>query len=130
MNIKYEIKKISKIYNIEAPNIIFNEYLAFSYSNMTLYLKKIEDEKLLFLSFHEFRHYMQDLYIKKHNDIKAKRYKYEMDNYNNLNYLDLEIEIDAYAFSYMILKKYYNIDYKLNDLIKDKILNYIDNEVI
>ena len=130
MNIKYEIKKISKIYNIEAPNIIFNEYLAFSYSNMTLYLKKIEDEKLLFLSFHEFRHYMQDLYIKEHNDIKAKRYKYEMDNYNNLNYIDLEIEIDAYAFSYMILKKYYNIDYKLNDLIKDKILNYIDKEVI
>ncbi len=126
MNIKTEIKRISKLLNIKEPTIIFNDSLGFSYLDGIIYLKRITNRyKLLFLSIHELRHYYQDIYIKNNNDFISEKWKYEMDNYKMIDYLSYEIEIDAYSFSYLVLKNIYNIDYNLPVEIKNKVLDYI-----
>lgn len=130
MNYEKEIKKISKILNISSPKIINNPYLAFSYMDNVIYYEKIDDKyKLLFLLFHELRHHFQYLYIKNNISKLSNIWKYEMDNYDLNHYLDYDIELDAYSFSYLILKYYYNYDYKLPLIIKNKVLDYINKNM-
>lgn len=126
MNIKNKICHVSRLLNIKMPDIIFNDLIGFSYSKGTLYLRRIGNEKeLLFLSLHELRHYYQDLYIKNNNDSLSIVWKKEMDNYNLKCYINYNIELDAYAFSYLVLKHIFKINYDLPYEIKDKVLDYI-----
>ena len=126
MQIKKEIRRICDLLKITYPNIIFNDNLAFSYCNETIYLKKISNKnKLLFLALHELRHYYQELYVKNNNDFISEKWKYEMDRYKMADYMSYEIELDAYAFSYLILKNIYNIEYVLPNEIKNSVLTYI-----
>ena len=126
MIIKNELIKICKIININPPKIIKNEELAFSYSNGSIYIINDNDIKSLFLSIHELRHYYQDLYIKNNNDEISRIWEYDFKNYDLNNYLNYHIELDAYAFSYLVLKHIYKIDYDLPNVIKSKIYNYIE----
>jgi len=125
MKIKIELSKISKFLNINKPTIIINKELAFSYVNNIIYIDENNDIKSLFLALHELRHHYQYLYIKNNNDELKKIWKNEFDNYDLNNYLNYNIELDAYSFSYLILKYIYKINYNLPYLIKNKILEYI-----
>lgn len=121
------IKKLSRLFNIEEPKIIYNETLGFGYRNKTLYLKKnLEFKKKLFLTIHEFRHYYQDLYIESNDDYLSNLWEYEMKNYDMNNYLSYHIELDAYAFSYLVLNYYFKIPYDLPIIIKENVLHFIE----
>ena len=121
------IKKLSILFNIKEPKIIYNDILGFGYRNKTLYLKKnVEFNKKLFLSIHEFRHYYQDLYIENNDDYLSILWEYEMNNYDIGNYLSYNIELDAYAFSYLVMNYYFNIPYELPNIIKENVLHFIE----
>ena len=88
--------------------------------------------ELLDSCFHELEHHWQRLYVGSFNTPKAIRWKNELDNYNRLDQTQ-EIEIDAYAFSQVILNCEFGLihkhpDYYIQSLIDDyirsrKILN-------
>ena len=46
--------------------------------------------------------------------------------YNQKNYLSNIIELDAYSFSYLYMSKILKIDYELNIIIKDMVIDYIE----
>ena len=123
---KNYIKRLCNILNIKEPQIIFNNELGFSYSNKIIYVKGVDDlTKFLFLLFHELRHYYQDLYRENNNDEISRIWNYEFDNYDMNNYLDYNIEMDAYAFAYLSIK-YFKIDYEMPEEISNLILEYIN----
>ena len=102
---KNYINKLCNMLKINNPIIIYNNELGFSYSNNKIYVKRINDKKrLLFLSLHELRHYYQDYYICNFNNEISDIWKYEFDNYNMDNYLNYNIELDAYSFAYISMK--------------------------
>ena len=52
-------------------------------------------------------------------------YEIEFSNYEEFNYHHLNIELDAYAFSYIMMKKIFNIDYDFKIITKERIMSYI-----
>ena len=81
--------------------------------------------ELLDSCFHELEHHWQRLYVGSFNTPKAIRWKNELDNYNRLDQTQ-EIEIDAYAFSQVILNCEFGLVYKHKDLyIQSLIDDYI-----
>ncbi len=125
--IRKYIRRLSILFNIEEPKIVYNDLLGFGYKNKTLYLKKeIDFNKKLFLSIHEFRHYYQELYIENNMDYLSILWEYEMNNYSLDNYLSYSIELDAYAFAYLAMNNYFHIKYELPEIIKENVLHYIE----
>lgn len=125
--VKKYLKNLSKLLDIKMPKILYNELIGFGYRNGIIYLKRnIEFKKQLFLSIHEFRHYYQELYYKNHDDYLSDLWRYEMNNYDMNNYLSYNIELDAYAFAYLIMNNYFHIDYELPNVIKENVLHFIE----
>lgn len=84
---------------------------------------------------HELEHYYQLHYVANYNTPKALRWKKELDNYitseNVIGNLIQEIEIDAMAFSQIVLETDYGIIYRHeNPLIQELIDNYIHSRKI
>ena len=74
--------------------------------------KYINDyEELLDSCIHELEHHWQRLYIANYDTPKARRWEKELENYNRLD-VTQEIEIDAYAFSQVILSCEFGITHK------------------
>ncbi len=80
---------------------------------------------------HEYRHVFQIFYANMFNDERAKRWRVELSNLVNTsnmdkvgsNYINQELEIDAFAFTQYYLEKYEDIPVK-NKIAKfDKYIN-------
>ena len=80
--------------------------------------------------FHELEHHWQRIYIANYDTPKAKRWKTEYENYDKYNQTQ-EIEIDACAFSQVILSCEFGIKYKHpNKYIQYLIDDYINSRKI
>lgn len=117
--------KLAKIYNLEKPNIIYNDIIGYCYSNLTIYLKRNNTKSHVFLLLHEFRHYYQDC-VRYNNSLYSIKINDNFKKYNQKNYLSNIIELDAYSFSYLYMSKILKIDYELNIIIKDMVIDYIE----
>ena len=79
---------------------------------------------------HELEHHWQRLYIANNNTPKALRWKKEFENYDKYNQIQ-EIEIDACAFSQVILSCEFGLSYKHpNQYIQLLIDDYINSRKI
>ena len=79
---------------------------------------------------HELEHHWQRLYIANNNTPKALRWKKEFENYDKYNQIQ-EIEIDACAFSQVILSCEFGLRYKHpNQYIQLLIDDYINSRKI
>lgn len=79
---------------------------------------------------HELEHHWQRLYIANNNTPKALRWKKEFENYDKYNQTQ-EIEIDACAFSQVILNCEFGFNYKHpNKYIQLLIDDYINSRKI
>ena len=79
---------------------------------------------------HELEHHWQRLYIANNNTPKALRWKKEFENYDKYNQIQ-EIEIDACAFSQVILSCEFGLRYKHpNKYIQLLIDDYINSRKI
>lgn len=79
---------------------------------------------------HELEHHWQRLYIANNNTPKALRWKKEFENYDKYNQIQ-EIEIDACAFSQVILSCEFGLSYKHpNKYIQLLIDDYINSRKI
>ena len=82
---------------------------------------KYKEDKVTMVAalIHELEHYYQILYASNYDTPKARRWKKELQNYiaegNPLGNILQEIEIDAEAFSQVILECEYGIKYKNPD---------------
>lgn len=113
---------MSKVLNIIPPKVIYIQNGISFYSQGILHIKLYEDvTKTLFLALHELRHYYQECYIKSYKNDLTKLIEYEMNSYNELNYNDLFIEMDAYAFAYYVMVHFIHIDYKPSLIVKEMI---------
>ena len=113
---------MTKMLNI--PNIKVYYGVMNYYFNNKIVIKRGSYKKCLFMALYELRHYYQEYYIK-YNDNKISRLiRYEMSNYNNLDYESLYIEMDAYYFSYYVFKNILQIDYAYNIKIIEMIKKY------
>ena len=119
------IIKVSKILNINLPRFINNSELAFSYKPGVIYYKYLKKPNFYAAIFHELRHHYQFIYKEKNNDDLAMLYEIEFSIYEKLNYYNINLELDAYAFSYIMMKKLFNIDYDFKIITKERIMSYI-----
>ncbi|MDE6408047.1 MAG: hypothetical protein K2K50_05525, partial [Anaeroplasmataceae bacterium] len=91
--------------------------------------------KLLDATLHELEHYYQNFYALNFTSPKARRWKKELTNYigldNPAEYVLQEIEIDACAFSQIVLATEFGIMYKYpNPEIQCLIEEYINSKKI
>ena len=93
--------------------------------------KYIDDYvELLDSCFHELEHHWQRIYIANNDTPKARRWKEEFKHYNRLD-VTQEIEIDAYAFSQVILNCEFGLIHKHpNDYVQILIDDYIRSRKI
>lgn len=96
---------------------------------------KNDKEMLVAASVHELEHWYQILYVSNYNTPKAKRWRLELENYisdkNPNMYILQEIEIDAEAFTQIVLETEFGITYRnSNPLIQKLIDKYIRSEKI
>ena len=117
--IKKIINDISNILRINPPNIKYG--LVNGYFTNLIVIKKEEYHKCLFIALHELRHHYQKYYIKNNNDYISSLLKYEMDNYDCLDYKNLYMEMDAYYFSVYVFMYILKIDYKIENILLDRI---------
>mgnify|MGYP003398199019 FL=1 len=102
-------------------------------------LKVAPDYELYITSFHEMRHIYQHCCVDFRNKVRFSKYfkeprervlqwKKEFANYyvseveDDLKYLGQDCEIDAIAFSYLMMKKLYEADMSIPNVIQDKVL--------
>ncbi len=86
--------------------------------------------ELLDACLHELEHHWQRLYIANNNTPKALRWKNELEHYEKYNQIQ-EIEIDACAFSQVILNCEFGINYKHpNEYVQLLIDDYINSRKI
>ena len=86
--------------------------------------------ELLDSCMHELEHHWQRFYIGSNDTPKARRWKNELEHYNKYN-ITQEIEIDAYAFSQVILSCEFGIIHKHPDkYIQFLIDDYINSRKI
>ena len=124
---KNTITKICKILNISLPRFINNKYLAFSYTPGVIYYKYLKKPDFYAAIFHELRHHYQYLYIKNNDNSLASLYELEFSFYDKLNYYKLNVELDAYAFSFLMMKNFFNINYQFKNIKEEVIINYIND---
>lgn len=91
--------------------------------------------QLMNITIHEFEHLYQSIYIQNFDTPKAKRWRKEMNNYiggdNPIAYIMQEIEIDAHAFSQIVLATDYGIIYNHPDPIVQLMIDkYIKSKKI
>ena len=94
--------------------------------------KKYKDDYIELLDgcLHELEHHWQRLYIANNNTPKALRWKKEFENYDKYHQIQ-EIEIDACAFSQVILSCEFGLSYKHpNQYIQLLIDDYINSRKI
>ena len=121
--IKRIINDISILLGVNPPNIKYGSFNG--YFNDLIIIKKEEYHKSLFIALHELRHHYQMNYIKNNDDYISLLLRYEMDNYNNLDYKNLYMEMDAYYFSVYVFMYILKMDYKIDNVLLDMILKYI-----
>lgn len=93
---------------------------------------KYKDDKVMLVaaSVHELEHWYQILYVSNYDTPKAKRWRLELENYisdknPDMNILQ-EIEIDAEAFTQVVLDTEFGITYRNpNPLLQELIDKYI-----
>lgn len=116
----------------------YPEVAGYDITNQVIWLDKKNMSHMVDLLdsvIHELEHYYQLHYVANYNTPKALRWKKELDNYitskNVIGNLTQEIEIDAYAFSQLVLETDYGIIYRHeNPLIQELIDNYIHSRKI
>lgn len=116
----------------------YPEVAGFDITNQVIWLDKNKKGNMVDLMdsvIHELEHYYQLHYVANYNTPKALRWKNELDNYiaseNVIGNLTQEIEIDAMAFSQIVLETDYGIIYRHKDpLIQELIDNYIHSRKI
>ena len=81
--------------------------------------------ELLDSCFHELEHHWQRIYISNNDTPKAKRWEKEFKNYNREDQTQ-EVEIDAYAFSQVIL----NCEFGLTHKHPDPYIQYLIDDYI
>ena len=81
--------------------------------------------ELLDSCFHELEHHWQRIYIANNDTPKAKRWEKEFKNYNREDQTQ-EVEIDAYAFSQVIL----NCEFGLTHKHPDPYIQYLIDDYI
>ncbi len=109
------------VLKIKPPKIYISNFNYSFIINNEIYINIKQDFKLvLFQALHELRHHYQILYIMDNNDDKSKRWKNEMFNYNPSDYINLDIEIDAYKFAYEMITRL-GINYLLSKRLKEVI---------
>ena len=115
MILKNEIDKVLKILKINKPKFIKNKYMAFSYVPKidTIFYYDYEYNKTLFLIIHELRHKYQYVYNK-------NIFTYNKYYYNSVS------ELDAYYFSYYVIRNIFNINYELSFPLNDILREYIN----
>ena len=116
----------------------YPEVAGFDITNQVIWLDKKNKDNIIELMnsvIHELEHYYQLHYVANYNTPKALRWKNELDNYivseNVIGNLTQEIEIDAMAFSQIVLETDYEIIYRHdNSLIQELIDRYIKSRKI
>lgn len=116
----------------------YPEVAGYDITNQVIWLDKKNMSHMVDLMdsvIHELEHYYQLHYVANYNTPKSLRWKKELDNYitskNVIGNLTQEIEIDAYAFSQIVLETDYGIIYRHeNPLIQELIDNYIHSRKI
>lgn len=116
----------------------YPEVAEYDITNQVIWLDKKNNGNTVELMdsvIHELEHYYQLHYVANYNTTKALRWKKELDNYitieNVIGNLIQEIEIDAMAFSQIVLETDYGIIYRHeNPLIQELIDNYIHSRKI
>lgn len=134
--LQIELNKICKTYlcDIEPIPIVFDNTIKstaiyhFELNAIILHPKNINNRNRLLTSMlHELEHYCQWIYVNNFKTNKAKKWAKEIQNYNTTkeHYYNQEIEIDAIAFSQIIMQTEYNITVELpNKKIQNKINKY------
>lgn len=116
----------------------YPEVAGLDITNRVIWLDKKNKDNMVDLMdsvIHELEHYYQLHYVANYNTPKALRWKKELDNYitseNVIGNLKQEIEIDAMAFSQIVLETDYGIIYRHeNPLIQELIDNFIHSRKI
>jgi hypothetical protein len=146
------IKAASKILNISPPKVYFATSRDFPNSDISSiyrhkeniiifnedWIDRSHEIEVIITAFHETRHSYQHHCIEtKSNEsietitIWEKEFKhYTSPSGRNtpksdIDYLNQAIEIDAIAFVYHQMKAFYDIDVKIPDVIKDKVMDYV-----
>lgn len=128
---------------VEPIPILFGENMGeassfLDFKNLVIWLNpSIQNEyvRLLDATLHELEHYYQIIYALNFTSPKAKRWKNELTNYigleNPVEYALQEIEIDACAFSQVVLATEFGIMHKFpNPDIQNLIEEYIKSKKI
>ncbi len=130
------IKYICKKYlgNIEPIFAVFDHTIKstalyhFDLNAIILHPRNKNDITRLKISIlHELEHYFQWVYVNNFNTNKAKRWTKEIENYNTSkqHYYNQEIEIDAIAFSQVVMYEEYNLKVEVKDIkLQNKINKY------
>lgn len=116
----------------------YPEVAGYDITNQVIWLDKKNRGNMVDLMdsvIHELEHYYQLHYVANYNTPKALRWKKELDNYitseNVIGNITQEIEIDAMAFSQIVLETDYGIIYRhKNPLIQELIDTYIHSRKI
>ena len=109
---------------LNLPNVEVYYGVMNYYYNGRIIIKRGTYKKCLFMALHELRHFYQEYYIKYNDNKISDLIRYEMENYNKLDYELLYIEMDAYYFAYYIFKNILHIDYIYNIKIIEMIERY------
>lgn len=128
------VHKICKDYlaNIEPIPVVFDHTIKctalyhFELNAIILHPKNINDANRLLISvLHELEHYFQWIYVSNFNTPKAKRWAKEIQNYqtDKTHYYKQEIELDAIAFSQVVMLEEFNIIVESNDVNIQKAVN-------
>jgi hypothetical protein len=128
----FEKKQVSSLFIPKIYKIVFN----------TLWLERAEIEEVLVSAFHETRHAYQKTSVDygKLYDCKEKKeiidiWNQEFKDYNNPkdgnpcneSYLQQLIEIDAIAFSHLLMLKLFTLKTVIPDNIKNLVINRMNN---
>ena len=106
---------------INPPRIYISNFNYSFIIDNEIYINTKQDFKyILFQALHELRHQYQLFYIMNNTDSKSIKWKEEFNKYSELNYENLDIEIDAYKFAYKMIKRL-GIKYPLSRKVKEVI---------
>jgi hypothetical protein len=121
--------EISSIYRHKENIIIFNED----------WINRSHELEVIIAAFHETRHSYQHHCIKTQSNEAIERIKVWEKEFNqytspsgkntpksDMDYLKQSIEIDAIAFTYHQMKVLFDVEVKIPDVIKDKVIKRVE----
>lgn len=112
-------------------------YEDFKIKYRDVFLTSANELDIIAATLHEMRHCFQEIAVKYQSDLDEEikeKWLYEMAHYiepsgdinTDFKFLDQDIERDAFAFAYYIMKKIFNIELSYPKYLMDNILSKLD----